>query len=115
MLLACAVSSSMLTGCELDDDPSDHDVPPGKGSLIVDNNTGDSIAVYINGQRQDDADEYDDESYDLEPGVYRVLLDQRSGSRSYAEEYDVIEGRRTILDVTTRGFDNEYDVDASYD
>ncbi len=99
-----------LAGCEYNDDPSDHDVPPGKGVLVVNNRTSDDLAVYIDGVRQENTDDFDDRAYTLEPGVHRVVLDQRGGSRSFADDVDVLRDRRTIMDVTTRAMDNEYDV-----
>lgn len=104
-----------LMGCEWDDDPSDHDVPPGQGLIVVDNNTGDDVAVYIDGVRQKDADAFEDEPYTVSPGVHRVILDERGGTRSYREDIDAVEGRRTILDVTVRTGDNEYDVAVYFD
>ena len=104
-----------VSGCEWDDDPTDHDVPPGQGLIVVDNNSGDDIAVYIDGKREKDADAYEDEPYTVAPGLHRVILDQRSGSRSYRDDIDAVEGRRTILDVTVRAGDNEYDVAVYFD
>ncbi len=104
-----------LTGCEWDDDPTDHDVPPGKGLIVVDNNTGDDIAVYIDGVRQGEVDAYEDEAYSAEPGLRRVVLDQRSGTRSYRDDIDVVEGKRSIMDVTARAGDQEYDVAVYFD
>lgn len=116
--LTAAVLSFYATGCDYDDDDDfdDHDVPEGKGSIIVDNNSADDIAVYIDGVRVEDVDDYEDEAYDVDPGLRRVVLDQRGGEdRSYRGDIDVIEGKRTVLDVSVDALDDEYDVEVFFD
>ena len=103
----------LLLGCE--SNWFDHDPPVGMGSLIVNNNTYDDIHVYFNGSYTNDVSDYDYEIFDMKPGLYRVLLDQKEGIRSFYDELDVLEGKLTILDVTV-GYDRrEYDVYVYFD
>lgn len=114
---ALAASLPWLAGCEYDDDHDyGHDPAAGLGSLIVENRTPDDIAVYVDGVRLADAGDDDDRAYDLKPGIRRVLLDQRGGDRTFRGDVDIIEGRRTVLDVIFDPFDNgDYDVDIFLD
>lgn len=117
-LLSCsfAITSLLATGCDWeDDDYTDHEPPAGKGSIVVDNNTADDIKVYIEGVRVADVNDFDDRAYDLNPGVYRVVLDQDGGDRTFRDDVDVIEGRLTILDVSIDLFDpDDYDVEVFF-
>lgn len=97
MLLAAGL---FFAGCENDDDEFDHDAPSGQGTVIVNNLTSESLAVYISGIRQDkntDSDDY--EWYDRDPGRYSVTLNGRDSNRSWFGRIEVLEGRQTILDV----------------
>lgn len=89
--------SLFFAGCE--DDRFDHDPPPGKGTLYVDNRTGDDIRVFINGTRFRDVDGGDLRYYDLDPGVYRVVLDGEDTPRSFAGDVDLLVDRKTIMEV----------------
>lgn len=87
-------------GCDLDED-YDHSPPAGFGTLYVDNNSPDDLNVYIGGAAMAGVGHHDTRYYDLEPGVYRVVLDDADDSdRSFHDEVDILEGRRTILDVS---------------
>lgn len=101
--IAVAVGlSAMLTGCE--DDSFSHKPPDGQGCLIVDNCTGDRLKVFIDGfESTTRVNAYDDEAYDLDPGVYRVVLQERNGKRSCREDVDILEGRQTIMRVHHSG------------
>ncbi len=80
----------------------------------MDNRTGDRLEVFINGAESNRVDNYDYEAYDLDPGVCRVVLQERHGSRSYREDVDILEGRQTIMRV--RWFDSySYEVDIYFD
>jgi len=109
-------TSFLVTGCDWEDDQvSDHKPPDGQGSIVVDNNTAEDIKVYIDGTRQSDTRDFDDRAYDLDPGLYRVVLDEDDGDRTYRDDIDVIEGRLTILDVSADPFDNDdYDVEVFF-
>ncbi len=103
----------LFAGC--DDKDFKHDPPPGQGSVIVDNHSSDIIHVYISGTYTNDVGDYDYEAYDRDPGLYRVVLDQKRGDRSYSHDVDVIEGKRTVLKVSVNEWDWEYDVSIYYD
>lgn len=112
MALAAAL---VVAGCEWEDDPTDHDVPPGKGLIVVDNNTVDNIAVYIDGAKRGTTDAFSNDAYSVAPGLHRVILDQRGGSRSWRDDVDAVEGKRTILGVTIQSGDSEYNVHVYFD
>ena len=103
-----------LTGCN--DDDIDHHPPAGMGCIIVRNYTFSDINVFINGAQTNEADADDDSAYDLRPGVYRVVLDQEDGDRNFRGDIDVLQNRRTIIDVNTDAlwFDR-YDVFIYFD
>lgn len=104
-----------LTGCD-DDDDFDHDPPPGQGSMIVDNHTDDDLSVYINGNRVYDVNEDDARAYDLDPGVYRVVLEQQGGDRQFRDDIDILVNRQTILDVYIDATDvDDYEVHIRFD
>ncbi len=79
----------------------DRTPPDGKGTLYVDNSTSDELRVYINGTRQEDVRARRYRHYDLDPGVYRVVMEGKDSDRTFAADVDVLEKRRTIMDVTT--------------
>lgn len=107
-LMAVLLSALLFTACE--DDDYDHDPPEGQGSLIIDNRTFNDIYVYLNGDEQVRAPYDGERTYDLDPGVYRLVLDERGGDRFYSEDIDILEDRLTVLKVFT-GITLEYDVD----
>lgn len=104
-------------GCEWDDDDDfDHDPPDGQGSLIVDNRTADDIRIYLDGNQVDTVSDFKDKTFDLQPGEYRLVLDERGGDRGIARDIDILEGRLTIVEVTI-DFDSSrrYDLSIEYD
>lgn len=106
-------------GCSWDEDDDDKDfIPPeGQGALRVDNNTGDDIRVYVNGELLGTTGDYSDRAFPLDPGLYRVVLDQKSGGRNYRDDVDIIVGRLTVLDIEIDNdfFDGDYDVEIYFD
>ncbi len=104
-----------LASCESDDDSYDHDPPAGMGALIIDNHTDDDISVYLNGVETNKAPDSDWKAYDLKPGGYRLVLEQRGGDHSFNDDVDVLENRRTILDVQYSSNPYRYDVFLRYD
>jgi hypothetical protein len=86
-------------GC-LDSDRFDHKPPSGQGSIIVDNRTSREINVFINGQQFERVRARRWRAYDLDPGVYRVVLDERHGDRNFRDDIDVLVRRLSVLDVT---------------
>lgn len=117
--LLLATLLPLAGGCDWDDsdDHEDYDPPANQGALRVDNNTGDDIRVYVDGEQRGTAGDYSDRVFDLAPGVYRIVLDQKNGDRSYRDDIDIIEGRLTVLDVTydSDPFDDDYDVEVFFD
>ena len=104
-----------FAGCETDDD-YDHDVPAGKGTLVVDNQTPDRIRVYVDGAQVQNVGDGHERYYDLDPGVYRVVLDGDDTDRNWADDVDVLEGRLTILKVTDDlGDFDDFNVDLDFD
>ncbi len=113
-----AAGLALGAGCDWDDDDNeDYQPPSGSGALRVDNNTGDDIRIYVDGDEKGTVGDYSDRVYDLEPGVYRVVLDQKNGDRDYRDEVDIVEGRLTVLDVSYDNdpFDDDYDVEIFFD
>ncbi|MBN2561690.1 MAG: hypothetical protein JXQ75_12250 [Phycisphaerae bacterium] len=117
LALAAMIAAATFTGCEDDDDSYyDHDPPDGQGTLMVVNNTRDHISVFINGAAQERTSERSWRPYDLDPGVYRVVLEQQGGERNFSDDVDILENRLTILDVDIDPDDlYRYDVLLRYD
>ena len=103
-------------GCDDDEDDFDHDVPAGKGTLVVDNNTPDRVRVFIAGAQVQSVGKGDERYYDLDPGLYRVALDGEDTDRFWTGEADVLQGRLTILKVSDDlGDFDDFDVDVDFD
>jgi hypothetical protein len=96
------------TGCE--DDDYDHIPPLGFGTLIIDNDTSDDIEIYLDGTRMREVKDYDDRYTDLEPGVYRLVLADEDGDRSFRDEIDILANRLTIVHVDEGSLWGEYSV-----
>lgn len=100
LLTALAASFSLgLLGCDYEDD-FDHDPPAGKGTLYVVNRTPNDCNVFIDGTRRNGVDNDDKEWYDLDPGVRRVVVDQDHTYRVFRGDVDILEGERTILELS---------------
>lgn len=95
-LVAAALSTS---SCETK--TYDHTPPPGKGSIVVDNNSGSDTELYLNGSFVGKAESGDVTVFDISPGQYRLVLAETDGYRNYRDYVDVLENRLTILDVMT--------------
>jgi hypothetical protein len=112
---AAALLSLLPLGCE-DTNEYDHNPPAGLGTLYVDNHTGDDLHVFIDGEEKHKAGDYDKRYYDLEPGVRRVVLAEEDGDRSFRDDVDVLEGHRTIIEVSHEPGDfDHYDVAVFFD
>ena len=106
----CALALG-LAACERE---WDHTPPDGQGSVIVDNRTADELDVYLDGRATNRVDDFDYEVFDHAPGVVRVVLDEAHGRRAWGGDVDVIEGKRTVLEVSDRGR-SSYDVRVALD
>lgn len=107
------LAAALAAGCE--ERRYDHTPPPGQGSLILDNFTGDRIRVFIDGGDAGVLDDYDDNAWDLAPGLHRLVLDQRNGPRHAAWDVDIITGRLTVIrirvsDWNWRLYDGEFSI-----
>lgn len=96
VLLLCGVAG-LTGGC--DDDNYSRDPIDGQGLLVVDNFTGSRVRVYIDGGREENVSSGKHRYYDLEPGIYRVALDGSDTDRSWAGDVDILERRRTVMEV----------------
>ena len=116
LLIALSASLSLtLLGCDSDDD-FDHDPPAGKGTLYVVNRTPNDCDVFIDGQQQRGVDGNDDEWYDLNPGLPRVVVDQDDSDRVFRGDVDILEGQRTILELSVDPNDlNRFDAYIYFD
>jgi len=116
VMCLCLTIPFLGTGCDDDDDDYDHNPPENMGSLIVDNQTDNDMAVYIDGFEQDKTDEDDWRAYDLIPGEHRVFLREKGGDRRSDFELDILEGRLTIVDVQGESYGQDrYDYFVRYD
>lgn len=97
----CLAMPLLFSGCDWGDDDRDHVPPPGHGALFVENRTAHELRVYADGRELGRVRAYRDRPFDLKPGVYRVVLDQRNTDRNWRDNVDIIEGRLTVLDVAS--------------
>ena len=112
-LLAAALAAVVLTAGGCDDDRYDHKPPQGMGTLYVENETGDRVRVYLDGEEQDSVGSWKRRHYDLKPGTWRLALDGSRVARTWVGDVDVLEGRRTVAEVRTRS-ENVYAFDVRY-
>ena len=110
-VLGALVGLFGLTGC---DDDISRNLQPGQGAIFIRNNTSSDLIVFIDGVRFQTVQDFSDRAYDLDPGVYRVVLDESGGDRAYRGDVDVIEGRLTVMDVGIEPFDSNFDVEVFF-
>ena len=101
----------VLTWC---DDDISRNLQPGQGAIFIRNNTSSDLIGFIDGVRFQTVQDFSDRAYDLDPGVYRVVLDESGGDRAYRGDVDVIEGRLTVMDVGIEPFDSNFDVEVFF-
>lgn len=111
IFLVCLAAA--LPGC--DGGRFDHTPPAGQGSVIADNLLADTLHVYLNGRKIFDVSAYDHELRDLNPGWYRVVIDEKNGFHSYAADLDILEGQLTVLEVNGYASAAAYAVRVYYD
>jgi hypothetical protein len=116
LLTAVAASLSLiLLGCDNEGD-FDHDPPAGKGTLYVVNYTPNDCNVFIDGVERGGVDGDDNEWYDLDPDVRRVVVDQDDSYRVFRGDVDILLGERTILELSSDPVDiNRFDVFIYFD
>jgi hypothetical protein len=103
--MLCGLALWLAAGCEEHED-FDHDPPPGLGSLVIDNWVADDLDVFLDGEYAGEVDDNSDRIFDLAPGVYRLVLSDDDGDRSFRDDVDVLEGRLTVLTVRYGGADS---------
>lgn len=99
--VAATLGAALLLAVGCETSRFDHTPPAGQGTLAIDNRTDTDIHVYINGYYTNDVGNYNDQTFDLDPGTYRVVLDEESGDRSFYDDVDVLEDQLTVLEVTS--------------
>ena len=105
-----------LTGCDDSSDDFDHDPPAGMGTLYVVNRTPDDSRVFIDGERVSDVDSDDYDWFDLTPGAHRVVVTQGNTDRKFRDDVDVLDGRRTILELSVDPTDpHDFDTFIDFD
>ena len=116
LLTALAASLSLtLLGCDSGKD-FDHDPPAGKGTLYVVNYTPNDCNVFIDGTEKRGVDADDNEWYDLDPNTRRVVVDQDNTYRVFRGDVDILEGKRTILELSSDAVDlNRFDAFIYFD
>lgn len=112
MLALLLAATAGLVGCELDEeDDYDHNPPAGLGTMYIDNNTADSLEVYADSVKIGEVGDNDADYFDLTPGTHRLVVQEEGGTASFRDDIDIIEGERTIVDVSYDvGDTSTYDV-----
>jgi hypothetical protein len=111
-ILTAMALLTVFVGCDDDDEFDDHDVPAGLGSIVIDNNTFTKIDIFLDGIDFGRVGDFDERFIDIEPGEYRLVLDEDgSGDRAVAMDVDILEGRLTVVDVDLDIGDSSYIVD----
>ena len=101
--------------CACDGDDWNHTPPAGMGSIIVDNRTADGVNVYLDGYYTNRVSDFDNAAFDLAPAIHRVVLDESHGSRAWRGDVDVLEGKLTVIEVSTGFYSLDYDVRIYFD
>lgn len=116
LFLITALTAALFIGCDwYDDDDNDNDPPDGQGAIIVDNDTFNDVRVFIDGERREDTRDRKSKAYNLDPGTYRLVLDEKGGDRNFRGDIDVLENRNTIVNIANRGSATRYDVAIFFD
>ena len=101
----------MAFSCGCEDDEIEHRPPVGLAAIGIDNNTASDIEVYIDGERKVTVGDWSEKAFDMEPGLYRLVLNDEDEERSYADDIDLIVDNLTEVTVTTSLTDyNEFNV-----
>ena len=104
-VVAAVCLVAVIVGCS-NDQPTDDQTggssepsPEGKGTLVLDNLTSDTIDAFVSGVQTSIVYAVSESYVYLTPGLYRVVLDQERGVRNYRDDVDILLGRQTILHV----------------
>lgn len=111
-VIFCSLMPVVFAGCDRNNSYYDHVPPQGKGSLVIDNHTGDDISIFVNGERMGGVNGGDYTIIDLNPGFIRLVLAADHVDRSYRDDIDLLDGRLTIIDVRASSANNYYTYDA---
>lgn len=104
-----------LCGCE-DNDNINHTPAAGMGALGIDNETSSDLDVFIDGTKYPQVNDWSTEAWDLQPGVYRMVLNDRDGDRSYSSDIDILIDNVTEVTVTSSLTDyNSFVIDIHYE
>jgi len=114
-VLIAAAALATLTGCEDDDDDYDHNPPAGMGTLILENDTYDDVTVALDGRIQPEVREDSNRKYDLEPGIWRLVLDQQGGDQNWRGDVDIIEGHLTIVNIGASSDPDDFFISVRFD
>ncbi len=96
----CLVLLTLIVAGCWSDSGFDHIPGEGLGSLVVDNRTSRDVDVFIAGEPAQRVSSRRWRAFDREPGVYRVVLDERRGDRNFRDDVDVLRGRLTVMEIT---------------
>lgn len=99
--------AAVATGCLLavavgcSDQVVNNEVSPeGKGTLVLDNLTADTINVFIGGVQTSIVEAVSESAVYLVPNRYWVVLDQDGGSRYYSNsDVGILLARQTVLRI----------------
>lgn len=115
-IIALLALTAMIWGCDEDDDNINHTPAAGMGALGIDNETSSDIDVYINGSKFSSVNNWRVRAWDLEPGVYRLVLNDEDGYRNYSDDIDILADKVTELTVTdSTAHRDRFEVETHYD
>lgn len=108
-----AAATLCWTGCDLGDDHHfDHVPPADMGALIIDNYSGDDVEIFVGGRLVGKVNNGDDRPFDLQPGAYRLVVNDENDDRHAATDLDILESRLTVVSVRyTSGDYEQYDLE----
>lgn len=114
-LLALAGLLLLFAACD-DDSPWDDEQPPaGLGALVVDNLSSDRLDLFIAGELNGNVRGGRYRYIELAPGVYRIVLMSDDGFRSYRNDIDVVEERKSVIEISSGDDIREYDARIYFD
>ena len=97
-VMAACGTLAFVAGCN-EEVVGNEPPPQGKGSMVLENLTSDTINVFVGGVQTSIVQAADQSVVYLDPGIYRVVLDEDGGARYFRDDVDILLGRRTILHI----------------